>query len=667
MTDKKKLIHSYDDSSVEMFEGLKHILKRPSMYLGALDTPQHTLEEALMNSLDEVKVGVATEINIKLHKDNSVSIQDNGRGIPPHYSSKFKMPTVRALLTVPNTGKGLVGALSATSSQNGIGMKATTGTALWLDVTVWRDKTEWHDRYELKEKDPGVPVIKLGKNGELPSKKARKGAPEHGTLIHWMPNPDVFDDMKIKEKDILSLCEFQTYLNPGLRITIEVESKKKTYELEHPGGLGSLIENMASKSDSKLVTPAYEFKSSFDTGVRVRGEDGNPEPVVISGTVAYAWSDSTNHQTLLYTNNVPNPNGGTPIRGSFAGVSKLINKYGKDLGLSKATIEQRDILPGLILILDLTHPNPKFDGQTKKEITSADAQPALASILFNESQLLFDRNIEPIKAVIKAALARAAARKKEEESKVNVTKSDANKALSKKLEPARNTGLGSGAELFIVEGDSAGGTVVDERDVNSQAVIPIRGKILNTWKATNAKAMSNAEVVAIISAIGTGVGSQFDLSKLNYDKIIITSDQDPDGAHISCLLLTLLLRYMPRLLLEGYVYRVVTPLYVNTFKSKTKKPKYTYSNREQDAFLKSREGKTVVSIKRNKGIGEVSAELVRETIIEPGTRRLLRYKIKDEFMDDARDIVEALMGDVAAPRKAIFFNPDIYELVNEDA
>ena len=395
----------------------------------------------------------------------------------------------------------------------------------------------------------------------------------------------------------------------------------------------------------------------------MRNDEGEDEPVVITATVAYAWSDAPSHQTMLYTNNVPNPNGGTPIRGSFAGVSKLINKYAKELSMSKATIEQRDILPGLILVLDITHPNPQFEGQTKKEVTSKDAMNALSTMVVNGSELLYDRNIEPIKAVIKAALARAAARKKEEESKVAVSKSEANKALSKKLEPARNTGPGSGAQLFIVEGDSAGGTVIEERDVDSQAVIPLRGKILNTWKAAPAKAMANAEIVAMVTAMGTGVGADFDIEKRNYDQIIITSDQDPDGSHISCLILTAILKYMPQLLVEGYVYRVMTPLYVNSFKSKP--PRYTYSNREQKAFLKTREGKTVTKIKRNKGIGEVSADLVHETIINKSTRRLLRYRIKEEFMDDALAIVDSLMGDEAAPRKAIFFNPDIYELVDE--
>lgn len=665
MADKKTqdLINAYDDSQVEILEGLKHILKRPSMYLGALDTPQHGLEEALMNSLDEVKVGVADEINIALHKDKSISIQDNGRGIPPHYSDKFKMPTARALLTVPNTGKGLASALATGSSQNGIGMKATVATSEWMDVKIWRDGTEWTDRYELKGKDPGVPVVKLTRAGELPSTKAPKSAPAHGSYLHWLPNAKVFDSLDLRSKDILSLCEFQTFLNPGLKITVDV--KGKVHEMFNPGGLSTLIERLAKQVDAKLMTPVYQFPAVFDTGAVVRDDNGEEHAVVISGTIAYAWSNATNHQTMLYTNNVPNPNGGTPVRGSFAGISKLINRYAKELNMSKSTIDQRDILPGLILVLNLTHPNPKFDGQTKKEITSADAVGALNSMIYNGSQIFFDRNIEPIKDVIKQALARAAERKKSEDEKINVSRNDANKALSQKLEPSRKTGAGSGAELFIVEGDSAGGTVVDERDPNLQAVIPVRGKTLNTWKTTNAKAMSNAEIVAILTAIGTGVGKDFDLSKRNYDKIIITTDQDPDGAHISCLLLTTFLKYVPDLLLGGYIYRVITPLFVNTFKDKKKAPHYTYSNKEQQVFLKSRAGKTVTGIKRNKGIGEVSPELVSESIINSGTRRLLRYQIKEEFMDDALDVVNDLMGDSTDARKAIFFNPDIYELVED--
>ena len=662
----KNKIDDYDDSKVAIFEGLSHILKRPSMYLGSLDTPQHTLEEALMNSLDEVKEGVATEIHITLHKDYSISILDNGRGIPPHYSEKFKMPTVRALLTVPNTGKGLLGALSTSSSQNGIGMKATTATAKWLEVAVWRNGIEWNDRYELKNGKPGTPVTLLNKDGELPSRKAKKGSPEHGTLVHWLPNDKVFDSLVIRGKDIAPLCEFQTYLNPGLKITITNELKNRTDEFYNPGGLESLIKKMAETNDSKLLTPIYSFSSVFDTGERVKNADGENESVTISGTITYAWSDSLSHQSVLYTNNVPNPLGGTPVRGAFAGLAKLINQYAKDLGMAKETIEQRDILPGLILILDITHPNPKFDGQTKKEITSKDALKALNQMVVSSSQLLFDRNINPIKEIIKQSIARANARKKEEAAKINIKRSDVLKALSKKLEPSRKTGAGTGAELFIVEGDSAGGTVVDERDTDTQAVIPIRGKIINASKSTNAKVMANAEVVTILSAIGTGVGAEFNIEKRNYDKVIITTDQDPDGSHITCLLLTMILRYMPELLLQGHVYRVITPLFVNKFKGKATQPVYTYSNREQRAFLNTAKGKRVVEIKRNKGIGEISPEMVQETIINHNTRKLLRYQIKDEFKDDALSIVRDMMGSDTSARKALFFNPDLYDLVEVD-
>lgn len=662
---KRDLINSYDDSQIEILEGLDHILKKPSMYLGGLETPQHTLEEAIMNSVDEFKVGVATRLDITLHKDKSISVQDDGRGIPPQYSEKFKMPTARGLLTVPNSGKGLVGASSQFSSQHGIGMKATVATADWVKVNIWRNGTEWTDSYALVKGKPGIPTTKLTKSGELPSGPAPKGSPDHGTRIQWLPNKEVFDSLDIKIKDLLPLIEAQSYLNGGMVFTVSLESKDKVYEFHNPGGLSDLIHKMANSADSNLITPVYQFTQSYDLGRPVRNEDGELVPLVASARIAFAWINSTTHQAMLYTNNVPNPLGGTPVSGASAGIAKLINNYAKDLGLSKETLEQRDILPGLIMIIDLTLPNPQFDGQTKKKVLNKDAVAALTKMVTTGAPLLFDRNIEPIRDVIKMAIKRAAARKKAEDEKINVKKSDAQKALSRKLEPCRKLGAGKGSELIIVEGDSAGGDVTDERDPDTQAVLPVRGKTLNAWKASHSKVMSNEELLTLFSALGTGVGREFNLSKRNYDKIIIAADQDPDGSHIACLIISAILRYAPDLIVGGHVYRVLTPLFVNEFKGNAA-PVYTYSNREQEAFLKTAKGKKVYKTKRNKGLGEVGGDMIRETVIDRAKRKLVRYQLKDEVMGDAIDLVDDFMGGDAAARKAIFFNPDIYELVDAE-
>lgn len=656
---KADLIKEYTDEGVENLDPLTHMRFRPTSYLGNLATPNHTIEEAIANSMDEVALGVATHIQISLNEDDSVSIQDDGRGMPPHYSEKFGMPTVRALLTMPNTGKGFV-ADATGSSQNGQGMKATLATSKYLEVTIWREGYKYFDRYELSEDGtPGVPVVKLDKNGELPRKKTTSKDPENGTLITWLPDEDIWDSIKFDWKSLHKQAHELAYFNPGLKFTfVNNKTGEKTVYLEE-GGLESFVDDLAKKQNGELKTPVYTLSTQFDTGETMKNDSGE-EKILIQVRLAFAWvKDVPGTREVLYTNNVPNPSGGTPIKGFQQGVTRLLNKYAKDLGLIKdsdPSIRQKYITPGLILVIDMTHPNPGFEGQTKKEITSSNAHRALNSMVYNGVQRQFDRTVSFIEDLIKEAIKKTKADEKKSKEKVEVKDDEILKQKSEKLSPPRKKGLKS--ELYIVEGESAGGTLVDERNSKYQAIMPIKGNVLNAVRRSESKIMSNPELMTIANEIDPNFGKEYKDSALNYGKVIIATDADSDGDIISSQLLAFFVKYMIDIVRAGRVYRVLSPLYVNELKNNGG-VEYTYSESEQGAYLKKMKGK-VKKVQRNKGLGELDPEMVQETIVNPDTRHLIQYELSDENEGDAIQVINNLMGSDTTVRKEIFFDADRY-------
>ena len=652
---KQELINSYSDKDTNHLEPLKHIFYKPTMYLGSTSNPQHTIEEALMNSIDEAKIGVAEHIIITLHSDESFSVQDDGRGIPYEYSEKYKQPTIRALFTLPNTGKAFAGHIDG-SSQHGVGMKAVVATSDWFEVKSFRKGKVAIDRYELKGDNPGVPVVSLNESGNLPLKKIQNGEPEHGTIVHWKPSLEVFDKLSVNKRRVEELAHQLAYLNPGLKLTVIDEERNTKKDFLEIGGISALVEDIAKKSESKLITPVYLFKGShiFNSSNKKNSE------LVIKADVAFAWSDNNIKNDLLFTNNVPNPLGGTPVVGAQKGFVKLINKYANDLNITKENLEGRDVIPGLVLVISLTHPSPKFDGQAKKEITSSDALTALSTIVFNDSQVVIDRNIDGIRDVINLALKRATERKKLQEDNYELKGKEVNRLVLKKLSDCDVKGYGKNSEFFIVEGDSAGGSIKERKDPSFQAMLPIRGKIINVIKATPEKVFSNNEFAAIFKALGCGINAKFDIKKLNYDRIIIATDQDADGAAISCLILSLILKFTPELIKQGHVYRVLTPLFVN--KLKNGDVHYTYSNKEQEEFLsKAKNKKNVVSTSRNKGLGELFDEEIDSAVLNPETRRLIQFQMDDDNIEECYDIVEKMMGSKTDDRQAIFFDEKLYQ------
>lgn len=648
---KEELIKNYSDKDVNHVEPLEHIFLKPSMYLGSVETPQHTIEEAVMNSVDEAKIGVAENIWITLHKDHSITVTDDGRGVPVAYSSKFKMPTLRALFTLPNTGKGLAN-FTEGSSVHGIGMKAVVATSTFFKVVSYRDGKVYHDEYQFKDGQPGCYVTKLTTKKELPSRKQKEGDLSHGTSVTWLPNDLVFDSLKINWKTLTELAHNLTYLNPGLTVTVTDEKKNRTETFTEEGGLEDLLKKVVEDNGNKMITPIYRFSSTYDTG-----EIKNNAPLVLKADILFAWTNSNSKDSVLFTNNVTNPLLGTPITGSHKGIVRLINKYAKSLNMTKNTLVSRDILPGLTLLVNLTHPNPQFNGQAKKEITSTNADNGLNVMVYNDAQLPIDRNIQPITEVIKLVLKRESERKKSEQEKFNLNDKGSKLVVNKKLSDCQTKGAGKGSEIFIVEGDSAGGSVETERDVKTQALIAIRGKILNVQKATTAKAMANEEINAIFGAIGCGINQDFNIEKRNYDKIIIATDQDSDGAAISCLILTAILKFAPELIRQGFVYRVLTPLFVNHFRDGS--VHYTYSQKEQNEFVKKTR-KKVIKTERNKGLGELHTHEVERTIINHETRKLIQFQIDDKNEEDCYDIVEKMMGKKTEERQRIFYDPNLY-------
>lgn len=648
---KAELINSYSDKEIAHVEPLMHVFLKPSMYLGSVDTPQHTLEEAVMNSIDEVRIGVAEKIKVTLHKDHSISVLDDGRGIPAEYSEKFCEPTLRAVFTKINTGKALAGNGSG-SSQHGVGMKAVVATSEWFEVKSYRDGKVFFDRYEFSDGEPGVPIVKLIKGKNLPFEEREKNDPEHGTLVRWMPNGKVFDTPKFNKKLVKQFLKSLCYVVPEVQIELYDEESKKSIIFYEPNGLKQLVEDLAKKDNLNLITPVYSFENNAI--VKVSGEE-----IMISAKISFAWSDSPGRQSALFTNNVPNPLLGTPVLGAGVGFSRLLNRYASELGLSKSTIKSRDLIPGLVLAISLEHPKPKFNGQSKKEITSEEAYGGLNQIVYNGGQLVIDRDVDSIIPVIKQALKRLAERKKEDESSFNF-KDKANKlSTNKKISNCRITGPGKGSEIFLVEGDSAGGSIRNQKDSTFQAMIPFRGKVLNTYKSSVSKALANSEIGAFFTAVGTGILDDVDLNKRNYDRIIIATDQDPDGAAISNLIISSILRFAPDLIRGGFVYRVLTPLFVNRLKSG--KLVYTYSNKEQKEF-NSKSKKSIVSIQRNKGLGELSEEEVYETIINTESRRLIQLVLPEDpdLEESAFELVDKMMGKETEERKKLFYDPNLY-------
>ena len=629
----------YDASSIAVLEGLEAVRKRPGMYIGSVTTKglNHLIYEIVDNSVDEHLAGVCDTIWVTLEADGSCTVEDNGRGIPVGMHAKGVSAARVVFSTLHAGGKFDNNAYKTSGGLHGVGSSVVNALSTYMDVQISREGYIHHDRYEK-----GVPVIKL-ENGLLPKLGKTK---KTGTKINFLPDPEIFEKTRFKEEDVKSRMHETAYLNPALTIIYEDRRKPEVEHIEfhEPDGIVGFVKDLNNNIE-KLHDVIY-FK-------------GESEGIAVE--VAFQYTSEFHENILGFCNNIYNSEGGAHLTGFKTAFTTIINSYARELGILKdkdANFNGADVRNGMTAVISIKHPDPRFEGQTKTKLDNQDANRATAKVTSDEVPLYFDKNLETLKTVIGCAEKAAKIRKAEEKARTNLlTKQKFSFDSNGKLSNCESRDA-SKCEIFIVEGDSAGGSAKMARNRMYQAIMPIRGKILNVEKASIDKVLANAEIKTMINAFGCGFsegyGNDFDITKLRYDKIIIMADADVDGAHISTLLLTLFYRFMPELIFEGHVYVAMPPLY-KVIPSKGKE-EYLYDDAALDKYRRTHTGS--FTLQRYKGLGEMDADQLWETTLNPETRMMKRIEIEDGRM--ASDVTAMLMGTDVPPRKAF-----IYEHAND--
>ena len=626
--------NTYDADSITVLEGLEAVRKRPGMYIGSVSTKglNHLIYEIVDNAVDEHLAGLCTEIHVTLEKDGSATISDNGRGVPVGMHAKGVSAERIVYTTLHAGGKFDDSAYKTSGGLHGVGSSVVNALSAYMDVQVSRDGYIHHDRYER-----GIPVVEL-EDGLLPTiGKTRKT----GTKVNFLPDDTIFEKTKFKAEEVKSRMHETTYLNPNLTIIFEdLRGAEPEHIVYHePDGILGFIRELNAKKES-VHEPVY-FKGEAD-GIEVE--------------VAFQYVNEFHENILGFCNNIYNSEGGTHLTGFKTTFTTVINQYARELGILKdkdPNFTGADVRNGMTAIVSIKHPDPRFEGQTKTKLDNPDASKATGKVVGEEIVRFFDRNLETLKNVIGCAEKAAKIRKTEEKAKTNLlTKQKYSFDSNGKLANCESRDA-SKCEIFIVEGDSAGGSAKTARDRMYQAILPIRGKILNVEKASIDKVLANAEIKTMINAFGCGFsegyGNDFDITKLRYDKIIIMADADVDGAHISTLLLTLFYRFMPELIQEGHVYIAMPPLY----KAMPKKgeEEYLYDDKALEKYRKTHDGP--FTLQRYKGLGEMDADQLWETTLNPKTRLLKLVEIEDGRM--ASSVTEMLMGTEVPPRRAFIY------------
>ena len=623
----------YDAKNITVLEGLDPVRARPGMYIGSTTTKglNHLIYEIVDNSVDEHLAGFCNNIWVTLEEDGSATIEDDGRGIPVGMHEKG-VSAERVVFTTLHAGGKFDSEVYKTSGGlHGVGSSVVNALSEYLDIEVKRDGNVYHDRYQR-----GEPVIKLEK-GLLPIiGKARNT----GTKINFLPDGQIFEKTRFKEEDIRSRLHETSYLNPQL--TIHYCDKRvtpaETEVFHEPDGIIGFIKDLNNHKEV-VCDPVY-FSGSSD-GIEIE--------------IAFQYVNEFHENVLGFCNNIFNSEGGTHLTGFKSMFTNVMNNYARELNILKDKDQNftgADIRNGMTAIVSIKHPDPRFEGQTKTKLDNQDAAKAVSKVTGDEVVHFFDRNLEQLKAVLSCAEKAAKIRKSEEKAKTNMlTKQkysfDSNGKLAncESRDPKK-------CEIFIVEGDSAGGSAKTARNRNYQAILPIRGKILNVEKASIDKVLANAEIKTMINAFGCGFsegyGNDFDITKLRYDKIIIMADADVDGAHISTLLLTLFYRFMPELIYEGHVYIAMPPLY-KAMPSRGEE-EYLYDDK---ALSEYRKNHTNFKLQRYKGLGEMDAAQLWETTLDPAARRLKLVEIEDARL--ASNTTEMLMGNDVGPRKDFIY------------
>ena len=627
-------VGNYDASSITVLEGLEAVRKRPGMYIGSVSTKglNHLIYEIVDNSVDEHLAGFCDTIRVVLEADGSATVEDNGRGIPVGMHEKGISAERLVFTTLHAGGKFDNGAYKTSGGLHGVGSSVVNALSTRLTVTVKSGGAVYEDRYER-----GNPITPL-EEGLLPVVgKTRKT----GTTINFLPDDTIFEKTRFKEDEVKSRLHETAYLNPNLTILFEDRRKEEPEILtfHEPEGITGFIKDM-----NKSQEPVHEV-------VYFTGESEG-----ISVEVAFQYINEFHENVLGFCNNIYNSEGGTHLTGFKTMFTSVINTYAKQLGILKekdANFTGADVRNGMTAVVSIKHPDPRFEGQTKTKLDNQDASKVVSKVTGEEIVRFFDRNLETLKSIISCAEKAAKIRRSEERAKTNMlTKQKFSFDSNGKLANCESRDP-SKCEIFIVEGDSAGGSAKTARDRMFQAILPIRGKILNVEKASIDKVLANAEIKTMINAFGCGFsegyGNDFDIRKLRYDKIVIMADADVDGAHISTLLLTLFYRFMPELIFEGHVYIAMPPLYKAMPSKGTEE--YLYDDKALEKYRKTHKGP--FTLQRYKGLGEMDADQLWETTLNPATRRMKQVEIEDARM--ASEVTGMLMGTEVPPRKAFIY------------
>ena len=626
--------NTYDASSITVLEGLEAVRKRPGMYIGSVSTKglNHLIYEIVDNSVDEHLAGFCSKIHVTLEADGSATVEDNGRGIPIEMHEKGMSAERLVFTTLHAGGKFDDSAYKTSGGLHGVGSSVVNALSNRLTVRVKKKGCIYQDSYER-----GIPTTELI-DGLLPVVGKTK---ETGTMINFLPDDTIFDKTWFKEDEVKSRLHETAYLNPNLTIVFEDKRKteKEYIEFHEPEGLIGFIKDM-NRQKEIIHEPIYFT--------------GESEGITVE--VALQYVNEFHENVLGFCNNIYNAEGGTHLTGFKTQFTTVMNTYARTLGILKekdANFTGADIRNGMTAVVSIKHPDPRFEGQTKTKLDNQDAAKIVSKVTGDEIVRYFDRNLDVLKSVLSCAEKAAKIRKSEEKAKTNLlTKPKYSFDSNGKLANCESRDMKK-CEIFIVEGDSAGGSAKTARNRQFQAILPIRGKILNVEKASIDKILANAEIKTMINAFNCGFsegyGNDFDISKLRYDKIIIMADADVDGAHISTLLLTLFYRFMPELIYEGHVYIAMPPLY-KAMPSKGEE-EYLYDDKALEKYRKTHKGP--FTLQRYKGLGEMDAEQLWETTLNPETRKLKLVEIEDARY--ASDVTAMLMGTDVLPRKKYIY------------